>query len=93
MNLMLDLRIAKSGGAGKKLSPYNKFMKTELARLKESEPDMAHMDRCVVLPLFVIFDNVLTSAIGSNWRQEIGKTPRSRALSANLPGLFIFALA
>jgi hypothetical protein len=38
-------RIAKSGGGGKRLSPYNKFMKTELARLKETEPNMAHMDR------------------------------------------------
>jgi len=37
---------AKSaGGGGKKLSPYNKFMKTELARLKETEPNMAHMER------------------------------------------------
>ncbi|KIM79803.1 hypothetical protein PILCRDRAFT_822979 [Piloderma croceum F 1598] len=35
----------KSGGGGKRLSPYNKFMKTELARLKETEPNMAHMDR------------------------------------------------
>jgi len=36
---------AKSAGGGKRLSPYNKFMKTELARLKETEPNMAHMDR------------------------------------------------
>ncbi|KZP25328.1 hypothetical protein FIBSPDRAFT_855855 [Athelia psychrophila] len=35
----------KSGGSGKKLSAYNKFMKTELARLKESEPDMPHTER------------------------------------------------
>ena len=41
--------IAKSaGGGGKKLSPYNKFMKTELARLKETEPNMAHMERYTV---------------------------------------------
>ncbi|KAF9015737.1 Sec1-like protein [Cyathus striatus] len=40
-------RKTKSGGTGarKKLSPFNKFMQTEMARLKEDEPDMAHKDR------------------------------------------------
>ena len=33
--------VAKKG----KVSPYNKFMKTELARLKESDPDMKHAER------------------------------------------------
>ena len=40
--------IAKSStGTAKKgkVSPYNKFMKTELARLKESDPDMKHAER------------------------------------------------
>ncbi|EIM83621.1 uncharacterized protein STEHIDRAFT_63183, partial [Stereum hirsutum FP-91666 SS1] len=38
---------AKSTGGGgrKKLSPYNKFMQTEMARLKETEPDIQHRDR------------------------------------------------
>ncbi|PPQ71648.1 hypothetical protein CVT24_007839 [Panaeolus cyanescens] len=33
------------GGAKKKLSEFNKFMKAEMARLKEDEPDMQHKDR------------------------------------------------
>ena len=42
--------IAKSsGGSGKKLSAYNKLMKAELARLKESDPDMAHKDRYMLI--------------------------------------------
>ncbi|KAG2138698.1 uncharacterized protein EDB93DRAFT_1090405 [Suillus bovinus] len=37
----------KSSGFGgrKKLSAFNKFMQTEMARLKEEEPDMSHQDR------------------------------------------------
>ncbi|KAI0784906.1 hypothetical protein C8Q75DRAFT_809459 [Abortiporus biennis] len=35
---------AKKGGK-KKLTEFNKFMQTELARLKESEPDMPHRER------------------------------------------------
>ncbi|RDB29321.1 hypothetical protein Hypma_016008 [Hypsizygus marmoreus] len=36
-----------SGGAGgkKKLTPFNKFMQTEMARLKEDEPDITHKER------------------------------------------------
>ncbi|KAL4269181.1 YABBY family protein [Pleurotus pulmonarius] len=32
-------------GARKKLSAFNKFMQTEMARLKEDEPDMPHQER------------------------------------------------
>ena len=70
---------AKSSGGVKKLSPYNKFMKTELARLKETEPNMAHMDRCVG-PLLNIC-SILTIQIGSSWLQEIGSTPRNEEIS------------
>ncbi|PWN97773.1 hypothetical protein FA09DRAFT_361076 [Tilletiopsis washingtonensis] len=34
-----------SGGKKGKVSPYNAYMKRELAKLKESKPDMAHKDR------------------------------------------------
>jgi len=35
-----------TGGAKtKKISPYNKFMKDELARLKEKDPDTKHPER------------------------------------------------
>ncbi|KAI0049279.1 hypothetical protein FA95DRAFT_1475456, partial [Auriscalpium vulgare] len=35
-----------SGGGGrKKLTAYNKFMQTEMARLKEDEPDIPHQQR------------------------------------------------
>ncbi|KZS91636.1 hypothetical protein SISNIDRAFT_516334 [Sistotremastrum niveocremeum HHB9708] len=35
----------KSGGRTKKVSAYNKFMQTELARLKETEPNTPHLER------------------------------------------------
>ncbi|KAI5124116.1 hypothetical protein M0805_000929 [Coniferiporia weirii] len=41
-------RKTKSSGGAKgrgKITPYNKFMKEELARLKDSEPDMKHPER------------------------------------------------
>ncbi|KAJ2934332.1 hypothetical protein H1R20_g2762, partial [Candolleomyces eurysporus] len=33
------------GGGKKKLTAFNLFMKTEMARLKESEPTLSHKDR------------------------------------------------
>ncbi|KAG8760215.1 hypothetical protein FRC14_003646 [Serendipita sp. 396] len=36
---------AKRQSGIKKASSYNVFMKREMARLKESEPNMAHKDR------------------------------------------------
>ncbi|KIM70073.1 hypothetical protein SCLCIDRAFT_19032 [Scleroderma citrinum Foug A] len=38
---------AKSSGGGgrKKLSAFNKFMQTEMARLKEEEPAISHQER------------------------------------------------
>ena len=37
----------KTGSAGgrKKLTEFNKFMQTEVARLKQENPDMPHKDR------------------------------------------------
>ncbi|KAI0931374.1 hypothetical protein AcW1_001211 [Taiwanofungus camphoratus] len=35
----------KSTGGRKKLTDFNKFMQTEVARLKEESPDMPHKDR------------------------------------------------
>ncbi|KAI6114185.1 hypothetical protein F5141DRAFT_697582 [Pisolithus sp. B1] len=34
-----------SGGGGKKLSAFNRFMQSEMARLKETEPNMPHQER------------------------------------------------
>ncbi|KAF8594802.1 hypothetical protein BDV93DRAFT_458312, partial [Ceratobasidium sp. AG-I] len=36
---------AAVGGAKKKSSPYNVYMKSELAKLKEKNPDMPHKER------------------------------------------------
>ncbi|KAH9982773.1 hypothetical protein BGW80DRAFT_1264931 [Lactifluus volemus] len=36
---------SSGGGGRKKLTAYNKFMQTEMARLKEDEPQMSHQDR------------------------------------------------
>ncbi|KAE9409192.1 hypothetical protein BT96DRAFT_913365 [Gymnopus androsaceus JB14] len=33
------------GGGGKKLTAYNRYMKVQLAKLKEDEPDMTHAER------------------------------------------------
>ncbi|KAH0837938.1 hypothetical protein J3R83DRAFT_6172 [Lanmaoa asiatica] len=33
------------GGGRKKLSAFNKFMQSEMARLKQSDPDMPHQER------------------------------------------------
>lgn len=38
-----------SSGTKRKISPYNKFVKEELARLKESHPDLTHKERLVFL--------------------------------------------
>lgn len=40
---------AEKGSAGgrKKLTPFNKFMQTEVARLKEQDPNMPHKERSV----------------------------------------------
>ncbi|EAU92606.1 hypothetical protein CC1G_06617 [Coprinopsis cinerea okayama7 len=38
-------RARSTGGGKKKLTAFNLFMKTEMARLKETEPDMTHKDR------------------------------------------------
>ncbi|KAI0304597.1 hypothetical protein BC826DRAFT_977115 [Russula brevipes] len=41
-----ERKTRSSGGGGrKKLTAYNKFMQTEMARLKEDEPDMPHQAR------------------------------------------------
>ncbi|MFJ2812641.1 hypothetical protein [Streptomyces sp. NPDC087294] len=37
--------MASAGGRGKKLTAFNKFMQTELARLKEEAPELAHQER------------------------------------------------
>lgn len=35
-----------NAGGRKKLTEFNKFMQTEVARLKQENPDMPHKDRC-----------------------------------------------
>ena len=35
-----------SAGGRKKLTDFNKFMQTEVARLKQEIPDMPHKERC-----------------------------------------------
>jgi hypothetical protein len=44
---LLTYPTARSSGGGgrKKLTAYNKFMQTEMARLKEDEPGMTHQAR------------------------------------------------
>ncbi|EMD42297.1 hypothetical protein CERSUDRAFT_79885 [Gelatoporia subvermispora B] len=38
-------RRKSSSGGRKKLTDFNKFMQTEVARLKEQDPDMPHKER------------------------------------------------
>lgn len=42
--------VAEKGGGKKKLTEFNKFMQTEIARLKEEDPDTPHKERYVPLP-------------------------------------------
>lgn len=42
---LLSAKSAGGGGAKKKLSAYNKFMRTEMARLKETDPNITHKER------------------------------------------------
>ncbi|KAI9305593.1 hypothetical protein BJ944DRAFT_248926 [Cunninghamella echinulata] len=37
-------KVAKKSAGAKKMTPYNKFMKTELAKIKEATPGIAHKD-------------------------------------------------
>ncbi|KAF9181823.1 hypothetical protein BGZ51_005157 [Haplosporangium sp. Z 767] len=41
---MSDEKSTKKTGTAKKLSPYNKFMKTELAKVKTEKPTLNHKD-------------------------------------------------
>ncbi|KAI6112433.1 hypothetical protein EDD16DRAFT_1484692 [Pisolithus croceorrhizus] len=36
---------SSGGGGKKKLSAFNRFMQSEMARLKETEPNMPHQER------------------------------------------------
>jgi len=45
MSSIIATARSSSGGGRKKLTAYNKFMQTEMARLKEDEPDMSHQAR------------------------------------------------
>ncbi|KAF9469738.1 hypothetical protein BDZ94DRAFT_1243148 [Collybia nuda] len=36
---------SSGGGSKKKLTAFNKFMQTEMARLKEDQPDITHKER------------------------------------------------
>ncbi|CDZ98868.1 YABBY protein [Phaffia rhodozyma] len=37
--------VPKKGGAGKKPSAYNQYMKVQLAKLKEKNPEQPHTER------------------------------------------------
>ena len=45
VNYITTAKSGATGGKKGKVSPYNKFMKEELARLKEQSPDMKHPER------------------------------------------------
>jgi hypothetical protein len=72
---------AKSAGGGgkKKLSAFNKFMQTELARLKEMEPNVAHKDRSMMSMLSLTRPQRLTAIrtiAGSSRRRRTGRLPK-----------------
>ncbi|KAJ1728061.1 hypothetical protein LPJ61_004242 [Coemansia biformis] len=37
-------KVAKATKGSKKISPYNKYMKTELAKVKQDNPSLSHKD-------------------------------------------------
>jgi len=68
--LFFFLILEKSGGGGgpKKSNAYNRFMKSELKKLKEEFPDLDHVERSVcrlliliTLHRLVLIDGLLTS--------------------------------
>jgi hypothetical protein len=73
-------RTAKSGGGGKKLSAYNRFMKTELARLREKEPNMAHSERYGAVLFDLERDLFIDLLPGSRWLQGTGSMSRNRVV-------------
>ena len=62
------------------MSAYNRFMKTELARLKDKEPNMAHSERYKVESTCCLIV-LLTVHTGSRWLQVIGRTRKSRVVA------------
>lgn len=54
----------EKGGGKKKLTEFNKFMQTEIARLKEENPEMPHRERCVFPPSLF---GVVSSASSDDW--------------------------
>lgn len=71
---------SSAGGTKRKISPYNKFVKEELARLKESHPDLTHKERLVFLactgPIFVAD----ASFVGLKWLLKIGRPINSEVV-------------
>lgn len=56
----------EKGGGKKKLTEFNKFMQTEIARLKEENPEMPHRERCVIPPpLYLAWCRARRLMIGS----------------------------
>lgn len=43
----LVCHVERAGGGKKKLTEFNKFMQTEMAKLKEQDPAMPHKERYV----------------------------------------------
>ena len=78
------LILEKSGGGGgpKKSNAYNRFMKSELKKLKEEFPDLDHVERSVP-PSLALIDGrrALTryaSMPGSRWELPTGTRRRKR---------------
>jgi hypothetical protein len=85
------LILEKSGGGGgpKKSNAYNRFMKSELKKLKEEFPDLDHVERSVSLSrLFPLLrptrtdrytlTSIPTPSTGSRWEPLTGTRRRRR---------------
>ena len=67
-----------STGGRKKLTPFNKFMQTETARLKEEQPELDNKERCVPLIRPPLERSHSFECPGSEWSLITGTSRRKR---------------
>lgn len=84
---------SSSSGGRKKLTPFNKFMQTETARLKEENPDLDSKERCAYMPSSCACshrdsprpDSSLSSTTGTSRRRRLEVSRASCDLARSRP--------
>ena len=81
---------SSAGGTKRKISPYNKFVKEELARLKESHPDLTHKERWVFLACTGSISVADACLVGSKWLLKTGRPINSELFNTYTCSRFPF---